>query len=509
MVEEKQNLIHSSETKKKEGDEGVSRPPVVVVLGHIDHGKTTLLDQIRQAHVADKESGGITQHVGAYEVEYQDKKITFIDTPGHEAFSAIRSRSVKVADIALLVVAADEGVKPQTKEAISHIKKSGIEPIIVINKIDKPEADPEKVKRELSKEEILVESVGGKTPSVNVSAKTGQGINDLLEMILLVTDMQGLKADPAKPAEGVIIEAYLDSQRGTTATLLVKGGTLYSGDIIGTNSCFGKLKSLLDFRGMPIEKALPSMPTVVFGFEGIPQVGEEFKVFPNIELAKSCYQPPESIPLPVSSGQPAEKILNIIIKSDFLGSLEAINKILGGLPQEKVALKILKLEVGDINESDIKSAKETGSKIFAFRVKTSSIIKSIAEREKVRIINCETIYDLVEAVRKLMEKSLESEVTRIDLGKMKALAIFMTEKNRQIVGGKIVEGEVKRGAAVEVFRTEKNIGGGKIINLQRNKKDTDRVAKGDECGLLFEGNVKIEIDDLLAVYTEERNKGEL
>jgi len=504
-----QNLTDDSGITNSSTGRSVSRAPVVVVMGHIDHGKTTLLDNIRQSHVAEKESGGITQHVGAYEIDHNGKKITFIDTPGHEAFSAMRSRSAKVADIAILVIAADEGVKPQTKEAISHIKDSGIELIVAINKIDKSGADPERVKRELAKEDILVESIGGKVPSINVSATTGQGVNDLLDLILLMAEMQGLTADTSKPTAGVVIEAFLDSQKGATATLLVKNGILRPDDIIGTSSCFGKLKNLLDFQGNPIEKAVPSMPVIVFGFEGVPCVGEEFKVFPTPELAKACLKELEKKAILTPATQLGQNILNLIIKADFLGSLEALREVLNQLPQEKVNLQVLKAEVGDINESDIKLAKENRAKIFAFRVKTSSIIRNIAEREKVRIINCEIIYEMVENVRKLMEKSVEPETIRTDLGKIKILAIFLTDKNRQIVGGKVIEGEVKRGASIEVIRNEELVGRGKLVNLQRDKKDIDKVAKGYECGLLYEGEVKIETGDVLLIYIEERRKGEL
>ncbi|PIS38992.1 MAG: translation initiation factor IF-2 [Candidatus Nealsonbacteria bacterium CG08_land_8_20_14_0_20_43_11] len=485
------------------------RPPIVVVMGHIDHGKTTLLDNIRKSHVAEKESGGITQHVGAYEIEHHAKKIIFIDTPGHEAFSAMRSRSAKVADIAILVVAADEGVKAQTKEAISHIKNSGIDLIVAINKIDKPGADPEQVKRELIKEEILVESMAGKIPSVNVSALTGEGVANLLEMILLVAEVQGITADYNQPAQGVVIEAFMDSQRGATATLLVKEGILRKGDVIGTASGFGKLMNLLNFQGKSIEQALPSMPAIVFGLEKIPRIGEEFKVFSCLELAENCLKKVEEKIFLPATAEGVEKTVNLVVKADFLGSVEALKEVLKQLPQEKVTLNILKAEVGDVNESDVKLAKENNAKIFAFRVKTSPPIKNLAEREKVRIINCEIIYEIVEDVHKLMEKSVAPEIVRVDLGKLKVLMVFLIDKNRQIVGGKVTEGEVKRGAVFEIWRNEELIGQAKIVNLQRNKKDADKVAKSEECGLLCEGDKKIEADDILVFYTEERHKAEL
>lgn len=496
----------------------ICRPPVVVVMGHVDSGKTSILDSIRKSHVAEKETGGITQHVGAYEVELpassgkQDeecRKITFIDTPGHEAFSQMRSRGAKIADIAILVVDGVEGVKAQTKEAISHIKKAAIPFVVAINKTDKPEADPEKVKRELSKENILVESFGGKIPSVNISARTGKGIQELLELILLVAEMEELKGEVAKPAEGVVVESYPDNRRGPTATLILRGGILKIGDIIGTPSTFGKIKILENFKGKPIEIAYPSMPAIVIGLEDVPAVGEKFSVFLNTELAqKSIVQKPE-IFHEVLVIEPGKKVFNLILKTDVLGSIEAISEVLKSLPQEKVILRILKSEVGDVNESDVKLARSAKAKILGFRVKTSQTIKDLAFREKIKIINFDIIYDLVEEIRKQMERVVEPETIREDLGKMKALVLFFAEKNRQIIGGKIIEGGFRKGVSIEVFRGEEKIGRGRLISLQKNKKDVEKVIKGDECGILYEGDVKVEVGDILLMYQETRTKGGL
>jgi len=488
-----------------------------VVLGHIDHGKTTLLDQIRKTHVAEKESGGITQHIGAYQIalpagrqEKGGKKITFLDTPGHEAFSQMRSRGARVADIAILVVDCCEGVQAQTKEAILSIKKAGIQIIVVLNKIDKPEANPEKTKGELSKEGVLVESLGGKVPQVLVSAKTGQGVEDLLELILLVAEMEDLKTDVSKSAEGAVIESYLDSQRGPTATLLLTEGILKKGDILGTLSTFGKIKSLESFRGVPLEKVLPSDPVIVVGFENVPKVGENFKVFPGIEEAKSYLKFLEKKAPEVLEISAEQKVLNLILKSDVLGSIEAIEEVLRGLPQEKVILRILKSEVGEISERDIKLAKGGRAVILGFRVKISPAAKILAERDKIKIMTFEIIYDLIEWVRKFMERIVEPELVRMELGKVKVLAIFLAEKNRQIIGGKVTEGEVRKGVQIEIFRgNEELVGKGRLINLQRNKKDIDRVSKGEECGMLYEGNVRVEEGDTLVIYIEEKRKTEL
>ncbi|MDO8436410.1 MAG: translation initiation factor IF-2 [bacterium] len=487
-----------------------TRPPVVVVLGHIDHGKSSLLEAIKDFKITAKESGGITQHIGAYQIEEQGKKITFLDTPGHEAFSQMRSRGVKVADIAILVIDAGEGVKAQTKEAISHIKKAEIPFIIALSKTDKPEANPQKVKRELVQEDILVESMGGKIPSVEISAKTKKGIPELLEVILLLAEMEGLKSEPKNPGQGAIIESYLDSLRGPTATLLLIDGTLKSGDIVATPSAFTKIKSLENFQKKSIREAFPSDPVIVFGFSQAPKVGEEFKVFPDMKAAEENLQPQikkKSISIiEVLEGQ---RVLNLILKTDVLGSCEAIEGILDNLPQEKVILKILKSEVGDINESDIKIAQGNRALVLGFRVKIGPGAKILAEKEKIRIIIFEVIYELVEEVRKFMEKITKPTEVRQDLGKMKVLARFFAEKNRQIIGGRVIEGEVRKGSQVEVFRAEEKIGQGKMVNLQRSKKDAESVSKGEECGVLFEGDTRIEDGDVLQFYIEERRKSEL
>ena len=495
----------------------IPRPPVVVILGHVDHGKSSILEAIKDLKITEKESGGITQHIGAYEIEHpstssgQAKKITFIDTPGHEAFSAMRSRGAKVADIAVLVVAANEGVKSQTKEAISHIKISKLPFVVALNKIDDPKADPEKTKRELVKEHVLVESLGGKVPSVEISAKTKQNIEELLALILLLAEMEDLKGNIHKKAEVVVIEAYVDSKRGPTATLLLRDGVLEKGDILGTPSTFGKMKILEDSQRNQIEKAFPSMPVVALGFEKVPRIGEKFEIFPDLETAKTKIKEGvgKTAERQIFVGEPKKKVLNLILKTDVLGSLEVITELFQKLPQEKIGLRVLKEEVGDILETDVKLAKPARAKIIGFRVKTSPIVKTIAEKEGVRILNYGIIYDLAQGVRELMEKTLEPETERKELGKIKTLLIFRKEKNRQIIGGKVMEGKVKKGALVEILRNEEMIGRGKLINLQREKKDVEECNVRDECGILYEGSEPIAEGDILIFYTEERIKREL
>ena len=485
----------------------ISRPPVVVILGHVDHGKSSILEKIKDLKITEKESGGITQHIGAYEIEQHGKKITFIDTPGHEAFDAMRSRGAKVADIAILVIAGEEGIKPQTKEAITHIKEASIPMIIAINKIDKPGANVEKVKRELMSEDVLVESMGGKIPSVETSAETGKGIAELLELILLVAEMEDLKVDPSKEAEGIVIESHLDSSRGYTATLILQDGVLKIGDILGTSSAAGKVKIMEDFQGNSITEALPSMPIILLGFENVPGAGEQFKVFPDIEQAKKGIKKPEKIVF--EKPKEGQRVLKIILKTDVLGSSEAIKRVLKDIPQEKAIINILKAEVGEINDSDVKLAYSSKAKIIGFRVKPNQIAQKLALREKISIITFEVIYELAQAVRQALEKRVAHEIVRNDLGKVKILAIFKTDKNSQIIGGKVIEGEVKRGLNLEVYRNEELIGKGKLVKLQKDKKEIGEVAKGSECGILYQGDIEVEEGDILQAYIEEKVKGEL
>ncbi|MFH1575775.1 MAG: translation initiation factor IF-2 [Candidatus Nealsonbacteria bacterium] len=490
----------------------VSRPPVVVVMGHVDHGKSSLLEAIKGLKITAKESGGITQHIGAYEVEHQGKKITFLDTPGHEAFSAMRSRGARVADIAILVIDAEESVKPQTKEAILHIQKAGIPMIVAINKIDKPGANPEKVKRDLMQSNVLVESLGGKIPQVLTSAKEKKGIHELLEIILLVSEMEELKGDIAKPAEGVVVESYLDNQRGPIATVLLRDGILRKGNIVAAYPAVGKVKSLEDFQGVAREEGLPSMPCVINGFEMVPKIGEKFEVYRDIESARKHIEKKEKSleGFEMTLIEKDKRILNIVLKADVQGSIEAIQEVLKSLPQEKVALRILKGEAGEIQEGDIMLAKDGKAKVIGFRVKTNIIAQKLAERENISIMTFDVIYNLAQGVRVLMERRAAPEKTRTDIGKLKVSIVFLTEKNRQIVGGKIIDGEIKKGGTqIEVLRDNEIVGRGRPINLQKNKKDIDRAVKGDECGVLYEGDVKIEQGDVLQVYLEEKRKIEL
>lgn len=492
-----------------------TRPPVVVVLGHVDHGKSSLLEAIRDFRITSKESGGITQHIGAYEVEDKDKKITFIDTPGHEAFSAMRARGAEVADIALLVVDAAQSVQPQTKEAIMAIKRAEIPMIVVINKIDLPNANQEKIKGELAKIDVVVESFGGTIPSVAVSAKEKTGIDELLEMILLVAEVQDLKSEENVPCQGLIIESFMDGAKGPVATAIIKKGVLRKKDIIATDLALAKVRSMRDFKGKEIDEAFPSQPVIILGFEKVPAVGERFKSYATEkealeEIKKE--EPKREIGNTVLDLSEGKKVVNIILKADVFGSLEAIEGMLKNLPQDKAVLRILKAEVGEINETDAKLAEMSKAEIIGFRVKISpSVVRFMRNdlEKKIRVKTFEIIYEMIQDIRRGLEKSLDMETVRKDVGKLRTLLVFWAEKNRQIVGGKITEGEFKKGLKLEVVRDDQKIGTGKIVNLQKNKKDVDLLRKGDEAGILFEGNTKIEKGDTIVAYIEERKKGEL
>jgi translation initiation factor IF-2 len=483
------------------------RSPIVVIMGHVDHGKTTLLDTIRKTRVVAGESGGITQHIAAYQAEYKDNKITFIDTPGHEAFFAMRGRGAQVADIAIIVVDASEGMKNQTKEAFQHATESGASLIVAFNKIDKPGADPEKVKLELLQEGIAVESVGGQIPSVNISAVKGDGVDELLETISIVAEVEDLKADFNKPAEGVVIESLMDKSRGSTATLLITSGKLKEGDIVGTESTYGKIKRIENFKGETVKELHASDPAIIPGsFNQVPKVGESFMVFSDSKEAEefialeSEKTPEKRVPTK------EQRIVNLIIKSDVQGSLEAVEYVLNSIPQEEVFLNIVKSEVGDIQEADVKAAKAGSAIILGFRVKVSQQIERVAERDEVVLIASDIIYELVEKVRELINQLFEPEKVRVDLGKLEVLATFLTKKNQQIIGGKVFDGDLEKNSLIEVIRNEEIVAKGKMIGLKRGQTETDKVTSGEECGIMYEGDGKIENGDVLNTYKIEKKK---
>jgi translation initiation factor IF-2 len=494
-------------TNKSENQ--IVRPPIVVILGHVDHGKTKILDYIRKTKVAEGESGGITQHIGAYQVEQNEKKITFLDTPGHEAFSALRSRGTKVADIAILVVAADEGIKPQTKEAISILKKEEIPYVVAINKIDKDTAEPQKVKSGLAEEEVLIEEWGGKIPAVEISAKMGQGMDELLDMILLLAELEELKADTKADAQGVVVESKLDNKRGLIATLLVKNGTLKKGDIVVSGNSICKVRSLEDFTFKQIDEADPSSAAVTTGWDSAPHLGGEFVVVNSPAEAKKLAKENTELALPLlfvteTGAQDGEKkILKIVIKADVFSSLEAVDQVLKTIHSDEVGYAVLASGVGNITEGDVVSVAKDQGKIYGFRVQPVISAEVLAQREGVEIHTYDVIYEMIEDIKKELSAMLDPEIQRNPLGKAKVLATFKTTDRFQIVGGKVMSGKIVRGAMLEVMRGGNPVFQGKITQLQHNKADVEEITEGLEFGIKFEGPQEVQEGDILEIYQEE------
>jgi translation initiation factor IF-2 len=513
-----EKLLEILKKEKESEDILQSRPPVVTILGHVDHGKTTLLDTIRKANVAAKESGGITQHISAYQVKRKGKLITFVDTPGHEAFSAMRERGVSIADIAVLVVAADDGVRPQTKEVIEYLLAKKIPTIVAINKIDKPGANVQRVRQELSEHGILVEEWGGQILSSEVSAKQNIGIDSLLENILLVAEVEDFKANYKRDALGVVLESHLDPQKGPVATVLIKTGVLKEGQDIIAGLTHGRARRIEDFTGKKMTEAGPSTPISLIGLNTAPNTNDILQVASGKSAAKTRLDELRGLSKTGSFGElSAQKIfkaitdekikrINVILKADVQGSLEAIQQILGEIKSEEVAINYIATGVGNTTESEVRLAQTTGAVIFGFNVDTTPVAKRLAENKKVEIKNYKIIYELVEDIKNRLIAMLPLEIERTDLGKMNVLAIFKTGKKDMIVGGKVTTGKLAYGSLIEVIRGENIIGNGKLFNLQQNKVNVDEVTAGNECGVTFEGETKIKVDDILVSYREEVKK---
>jgi len=495
----------------------IPRPPIVVVMGHIDHGKTTLLDYIRKTEVAAGESGGITQHIGAYQASHNGKQITFIDTPGHEAFSKMRSRGARVADVAVLVVAADDGVKPQTKESILAIKEAKIPFVVAINKIDKESANPEKTKNELASSEIFLEGSGGTVPFAEISAKTGKGVPQLLETILLLSELEDLKADPQKNAEGIIIESHLDSKRGVTATILIEDGTLKKNQFIVTGEAVAKTIIFEDFNGNPINSAGPSVPVLIVGFNSTPVVGSEFRSFLSqkeaLEYVKISKKENKKVYFTKKSEVELPEI-GMVIKSDTAGSAEAIVGEIEKLKRDYFNLKILRAEVGDVSDGDIKLVGSSKNPlVIAFRVKISSSTKNLAEKVGVGVWSFDVIYDIYDFLKEKIEDTLPAETTKKILGKAKILKIFPPPAGgrgkSQIIGGKVLEGAIEKGSNFSILRRANKVGDGKIDNLQIGKIDFQKTEAGREFGAKTVSSTEIVSGDELEVFKEEAIKRKL
>lgn len=486
------------------------RPPVVAIMGHIDHGKTTLLDYIRKTKVAEEEAGGITQSIGAYQIEYKKKPITFIDTPGHEAFQSMRERGARLTDIAVLVVAGDDGVKPQTAEAIKHIQSAKIPMIVAINKIDKPEARVDKIKQELAKTGVQIEEWGGDVPVQKISAKTGQGVDNLLETILLIAEMEELKASDLGEGLGTVIESHLSASRGPEASILVQGGTFRIGSLIRAGAAAGKIKRMEDYRGQTIRQAGPAMPIKIIGFNAAPLVGSLVQTGKESSAKMPEGETRQTQKILDSINQkalrPKIKKLNLIIKADSQGAKEAILENLATLPNQKVAPYIISASVGAITETDILKSQITNAKILGFRVKATNVAKSLAKQLGVKINLYAIIYELIDTVKEGLEEILEPEEEIRELGAMQVLEIFRTEKDKMIVGGKITQGAVEPQALIRARRNGEILGEGVLGELQCNKQKAKEVKSGQECGIKFIGGVKIAVNDTLEFYKIEKKK---
>lgn len=465
-----------------------SRPPVVAVLGHVDHGKTTLLDKIRKTNVVAKEFGGITQHIGAYQIKAKKKVITFIDTPGHEAFSEMRSRGAKVADLAVLVIAADEGVKPQTLESLKYIEQAKIPYLVAINKIDKPNIDLDQVKKEIAKNDILTEGYGGKIVSVATSAKTGKGINELLEMILLMAEMEEIKGDAKAKLKAVVIESKLDKCRGPLATVLVRNGSLEVGDQIEANGAFAKIKAMFDENGERVKFVGPSEPVEVLGFKTVPPIGSLVKRTEKIIIPSSEQPRPE-----LAKKKEAEDRLRLIVKADVNGTLEAILAVLSK------EVEIIDSGVGEVNESDVLLAETTDAEIIAFNVKTPAKVKKLATTEKVTISDYQVIYKLFEEIEEKVKKSMEPFAGEEILGRAEILKEFEIDKKR-VAGCRVTEGEIKKRGKLHLQRGEELVGDCRIKSMKTGKEKIESAKAGEEFGVLLSPSLDFEIGDMLLFY---------
>jgi translation initiation factor IF-2 len=496
----------------------ITRPPVVAILGHVDHGKTTLLDAIRESNIVGKEHGGITQHIGAYRVIHDNRPITFIDTPGHEAFTQLRARGAKLTDIVILVVAADDGVMPQTKEAINHAKAAGVPIIVAINKIDKKDVDIEKVKQQLSREGLLVEDWGGDTVSVEISAKEKTKLDELLEMILLLSDMIELKANPTIEAQGIVLEARLDATKGPVATVIILHGTLKQGESFISGNTFGKARALFDELGKPLKNAGPSVPVEVLGFAEVPSAGDVFQVIPQPDNAKKISQirisqierkeepEPENLTLDqlfqkFEEGEAKE--LALIIKADVQGSVEVLTDILPSLSSEEVKIKLVHSATGNITETDVLLASASNAIILGYNTKSSQKILDLAKEENVEIRSYNIIYQLTKDIKDALIGLLEPIQKEVYLGRAEIKRIFRVPKTGTIAGCLVTDGQINRNAQVRVIRGEKEVHQGKISSLKHIKENVTEINKGYECGIGIESFKDLQVGDIIESFKTE------
>jgi len=479
-------------------------------MGHVDHGKTTLLDTIRKTKVAEGESGGITQHIGAYQAKKNGKVITFLDTPGHEAFSEMRARGANVTDLIVLVVAADDGVRPQTLEVINRAKFTDTPIIVAINKVDKPEANVIKVKQELAGVGVLTEEWGGKTIAVEISAKQNLGIDNLLEMILLTAEVENFRANPHGKTVGTIIESRMIHGKGSTATAIIQNGELKVGDIIVAGAAFGRVRSLEDEQGRKLKEVLPSQPAQISGFSEVPQAGDILQTVSTLDEAKSIatVSQKKNRSHKLAGHQTIltdlkNKTLNLILKTDVAGSLEAIKQSIAKLKNDEVKINILSEGVGEVNESDILLADNSKATVLAFRAKVNPKVAGLAKQKNVIVDSYDVIYELIEDVTSAVIKMFSPETEKVPFGKAKVLAIFRTEKGQMIVGGKVEEGEMKKVGHIAIWREGVELGRGDILELQQSKVNAKSVEMGNEFGMKIKTPVKIVVGDVLESFEEK------
>jgi len=492
------------------------RPPVVTIMGHVDHGKTTLLDAIRKSRIAEHEYGGITQHIGAYQVEVDGRKITFLDTPGHEAFTAMRARGAQVTDIAVLVVAADDGIMPQTEEAISHARAAGVPILVAINKIDKPDANPERTRQQLAEHGLVPEEWGGKTVCVDVSAKAKIGLDDLLTAILVLAEELDLRADPYAKASGVVIEAQLDRGRGPVATVLVQNGTLKAGEAVVVGTASGRIRAMVDDRGQRVAKAGPSTPVEISGLSDVPQAGDKLEVCPDeatarqLAAAKASRQAgAEGSRAPISDliGSGETKTLNIVLKADVQGSAEAVEQALMKLSTEDVKINLLHKGVGNITENDVLLASASGAMVIGFNVRVDPDAKRAAEADMVECRTYRVIYDLANDIKAAMTGMLEPVFEEVKLGTAEVRATFRTPRGI-VAGCYIKDGRMVRGADVRVIRGKQEVFTGRISSLRHVKEDVRELPAGYECGIMVDGFNAFEPGDILEAFSmQEKAQG--
>ena len=501
------------------------RPPVVTVMGHVDHGKTKLLDAIRATNVVDEEAGGITQHIGAYQAKLGDKTITFIDTPGHEAFTAMRARGSQVTDLVVLVVAAEDGVMPQTIEAIEHCKSAGVPVIVAINKIDKADANPDRVKQQLSQHGLIPEDWGGDTVVLNVSALTGKGIDDLLAMINLQAELMELKADPTAAPVGVVVENQIDTGVGIIATVLVTQGTFRKGQYILCGESVGRIKRMVDDKGKEVKTAGPAMPVCIIGFEDLPENGEKVYAFKDKKRAQQIaesreakrdrHAPPrqaagfslDDVLAKIRAGEVKE--LAVVVKADVQGSMEAVTDAVSKIEIEGVRVNVIRSGVGQVNETDVMLASASGAMVIGFNVTVAAQVRKLAEQEKVQVRLYRIIYKLIEDVELAVSGLLEPEIVEVAIGELEIRAIFRTERNAVICGGMVTAGKVVRNSYYRLMRGGELVLDGQLGSLKRFKDDVREVTEGFECGLKIEGTADVQEGDILKLYVKEERAREI